>query len=133
MPDSVAAPLTTEFNEKFAMPIINGIKHANKLPTLVINLKPRTYPRLLERLNEAGMLYWRLKHKRTTPLQKFADHMQLTLFAVSKNPETDQLICWPRVGNEFCPSPPKPDFPDPSLFRNQIFRKISFCHLHGHR
>lgn len=38
------------------------------------------------------------------------------MLAVTKSPDSDRLISWPRVCNSFCPSPPEPDFSDPSMF-----------------
>lgn len=81
-----------------------------------MHLKYKYYPSLLNRIPSAGMLYWRLKDVRTTPLHHFAHHLQLAMFAFTKTTDTDRLFSWTRTCNTFCPLPPERDLPDPSLF-----------------
>lgn len=74
------------------------------------------YLRLLERMHESGILFWCRNDFPSTPLQRMANKLQLTLFAVSKTPNTDRLISWSCIINQLCSDPLEPDFPYPSLF-----------------
>lgn len=111
LPKHLATPLTSDFISSFVHPIINGIQKATTLPTPVLHLNKKLYTRLLERLQSAGMLYWRIENNKTRPLHKYADTLQMTLFAVSKSPNSERLISWPRICNMFCPSHPNLIFP----------------------
>lgn len=62
------------------------------------------------------MLFWHLDALRTAQLHLLANTLRLTLFEVSKTPDTDRLISWPRAVNQLYPGLPEFDFPDPSLF-----------------
>lgn len=116
LPDHLSYPLTPGFHLTFVEPITPGIKKSKELPRPFLHLKQHSYPQLLGRMNTSGMLYWRIEERKTRALDHSANQLQLKIFAVTKSPDADRLISWPRVCNTFCPIPPEPDITDPSMF-----------------
>lgn len=78
--------------------------------------KPGTYPELINKMSESGLINWRLDDIRATELRNYAHLLQLTIFAIKKDLNTERLISWPRIANLFSMLPPKPDLPDSLLF-----------------
>lgn len=113
---NLRADITTNFERNFADPIIKAIQENTKLPTPMNYCKPGTYPQLLNKMNQSGLLHWRLDEVRNTRLSNYAHLLQLTIFAITKSIHTDRLISWPRLANYVSLLPPKPDLPDSSLF-----------------
>lgn len=53
---------------------------------------------------------------RNTPLSHYAEHLCMTIFALTKDREQERLISWPPQANSVAPEPPRPDFPKPRHF-----------------
>lgn len=71
---------------------------------------------MLKRMNNAGLLGWRLEQTRNTILNNYAAELQVTNFVITKSLDEDRLMAWPRSANEYAKLPPPPDIPDPPLF-----------------
>lgn len=108
--------ITTNFDHNFTEPIIKAIQDNTKMPAPMNYCKSGTYPELLNKMNNSGLLHWRLDEARHTKLSNYAHLLQITIFAITKDINTDRLISWPRLANHVSLLPPKPDLPDSSLF-----------------
>lgn len=105
------------FDEYFANPIISAVQYGQKLPKPTSYCKTGKYPLMLKRMNNAGLIGWRLEHVNKTKLSNYASELQVTNFAITKILDEVRLITWPRLANEFTKEPEPPDLPDPSLFQ----------------
>lgn len=109
--------ITTHFEKNLANLIITAIETKTNLPKPRCYCKNGSYPTMLQRMNKSGLIAWRLDETRATKLSNYADILELTNFAITKDADNDRLISWPRITNTFAKPPPPPDLPDPSLFQ----------------
>ena len=119
LPPPIAQVFNHQFNTFFEQPLEIYVKTGTQtrtLPPSKTHATPQQYRHLLKRAESAGMLRWSLVHEEDGEFSKFADAIQLTLFAVSKTQKRTRLISWPRVQNDALPDPPYTYLPDPSLF-----------------
>jgi len=66
--------------------------------------------------SQAGMIEWsRIGHE-PSHLRRMRDALTMSSFGVTKDEDSDRLISWPRIQNEWFLPPPVPSFPDPSAF-----------------
>lgn len=108
--------ITNKFDANFTDPIIQSIQDKKTLPNPMTYCKSGTYPELINKMSTSGLINWRLDEAWATKLSNYAHLLQLTIFAIKKDLNTDRLISWPRLANLFSKLPPKPDLPDSSLF-----------------
>ena len=74
------------------------------------------YASFLDKAMSSGILSWTCVSNEHKDDRLIQDTITVTLFAVTKNADTDRLISWPRTQNDFLPTPPRTSLPDPSLF-----------------
>lgn len=63
---------------------------------------------MLQRMNKAGLLYWRSDQTRNSILSNYAAELQITNSAITKNLDEEILITCPRLSNEYAKKPPPP-------------------------
>lgn len=71
------------------------------------------------------MLSWSVVSQGQARYSKLADFIQITLFAVTKSPEEDRLISWPRIQNHLLSDPPHTHLPSPDLFQSIMVKSPS--------
>jgi len=74
------------------------------------------YPRIIELASKAGMIAWSRVGSESPNLRRLRDALTMSSFGVTKDKDSDRLISWPRVQNEWFLPSPSPCFPDPSAF-----------------
>lgn len=103
--------------ENFAHPIIEAIESSTNLPKPRCYCKKGKYSIMLKRMNNSGLLTWRLDEMRQTDLSNYASTLELTNFAIRKDANYERLISWPRITNLYAKISLSPELPDPSLFQ----------------
>lgn len=117
LPATLRRAITKGFSSSFAQPIMAAIQSGDHHPVPArTHVETGAYGKLLHKMHSAGLLAWRPECVRATQLSEHADVLCMTIFAISKDPQHERLISWPRHANELVPAPPKPDFPKPRHF-----------------
>lgn len=69
--------ITTNFDKNFTGPIIKGIEEAKSLPEPRCYCQEGKYVTVVDRMNHAGLLKWRLEDVRETRLSNYTKQLQI--------------------------------------------------------
>lgn len=78
------------------------------------------YPQIIALCSQAGMIKWSRIGLEEPSIRRLRDALTMSSFGVTKDIESDRLISWPRIQNDWFMKSPVPSFPDPSAF-SRIF------------